>query len=209
MNERHSATTISVAVGLLAAAGVASMLVGLYPGALLLVIALVLAIAQRSAIARALRAPDPHRRRRRLRAAAVLGVVFVASFVAYLMLIGDTWSTRDTVLAIIGNAAMIGAVGFLAAGLLTPKTPNGTGTPERHEHQRPRQPTGQLTRQVNHQSVAPSNDRNPLSDAGSRQRVSGNRRRTTRRRTSGNAGYPGVRERPGWATSRGPRRVRH
>ena len=122
MNERHSATTISVAVGLLAAAGVASMLVGLYPGALLLVVALVLAIAQRSAIARALRAPDPHRRRRRLQTAAVLGVVFVASFVAYLMLIGDTWSTRDTVLAIIGNAAMIGAVGFLAAGLLTPKT---------------------------------------------------------------------------------------
>ena len=122
MNERHSATTISVTVGLLAAAGVASMLVGLYPGALLLVVALVLAIAQRSAIARALRAPDPHRRRRRLQTAAVLGVVFVASFVAYLMLIGDTWSTRDTVLAIIGNAAMIGAVGFLAAALLTPKT---------------------------------------------------------------------------------------
>jgi hypothetical protein len=128
MNERHSATTISVAVGLLAAAGVASMLVGLYPGALLVVVALALAIAQRSAIARALRAPDPHRRRRRLQTAAVLAVVFVASFVAYLMLIGDTWSTRDTVLAIIGNAAMIGAVGFLAAALLTPKTP------QRHQH---------------------------------------------------------------------------
>lgn len=130
MNERHSATTISVAVGLLAAAGVASMLVGLYPGGLLLVVALALAIAQRSAIARALRAPDPHRRRRRLQTAAVLGVVFVASFVAYLMLIGDTWSTRETVLAIIGNAAMIGAVGFLAAGLLTPKTS------QRHQHNR-------------------------------------------------------------------------
>lgn len=132
MNERHSATTISVAVGLLAAAGVASTLVdiGLYPGGLLLVVALALGIAQRSAIARALRAPDPHRRRRRLQTAAVLGVVFVASFVAYLMLIGDTWSTRDTVLAIIGNAAMIGAVGFLAAGLLTPKTS------QRHQHNR-------------------------------------------------------------------------
>jgi uncharacterized membrane protein YidH (DUF202 family) len=128
MNERHSATTISVAVGLLAAAGVASMLVGLSPGALLVVVALALAIAQRSAIARALRAPDPHRRRRRLQTAAVLAVVFVASFVAYLMLIGDTWSTRDTVLAIIGNAAMIGAIGFLAAALLTPKTP------QRHQH---------------------------------------------------------------------------
>ena len=128
MNERRSATTISVAAGLLAAAGVASMLVGLYPGGLLLVVAVVLTVAQRSAIARALRMPDPHHRRRRLQTAAVLGVVFVASFVAYLMLVGDTWSTRDTVLAIVGNAAMIGAVAFLAAGLLTPKTPG------RHQH---------------------------------------------------------------------------
>jgi hypothetical protein len=128
MSERHSATIITVAVGLLAAAGVVSTLVGLFPGALLLVVAGALAVAQRSAIARAVRAPDPHRRRRRLRTAAVLGVVFVASFVAYLILIGDTWSTRDTVLAITGNAAMIGAVGFLAAGLLTPKTY------ERHQH---------------------------------------------------------------------------
>jgi hypothetical protein len=130
MNDRHSATTISVAVGLVAAAGVASILVGLYPGALLVVVAAALAIAQRSAIARAMRAPDSHRRRRRLRTAAVLGVVFVSSFVAYLMLIGDTWSTRETVLAIIGNAAMIGAVGFLAAGLLTPKAPQ-------HQHNGP------------------------------------------------------------------------
>ena len=106
------------------------MLVGVYPGGLLLAVALVLAVAQRSAIAR-VRAADSDGRRRRLRTAAVLGVVFVASFVAYLLLIGDTWTTRETVLAIIGNAAMIGAVGFLAAGLLTPRTserhqPNGT-----------------------------------------------------------------------------------
>jgi hypothetical protein len=122
MNERHSANTITVAAGLLAVAGVASVLVGLYLGALLLVVAIVLAIAQRSAIAHALRAPDPRRRRRRLQTPAELGAVFVASFIAYLMLIGDTWTTRETVLAIIGNPAMVGAAGFLAAGLLTPKT---------------------------------------------------------------------------------------
>jgi hypothetical protein len=133
MNERHSANTISIVVGLIAAAGIASLLVdvGIYLSPLLLIVALVLAVSQRSAIARALRAPDSDGRRRRLRIAAVLGVVFVASFVAYLLLIGDTWTTRETVLAIIGNAAMIGAVGFLAAGLLTPRTserhhPNGT-----------------------------------------------------------------------------------
>jgi hypothetical protein len=130
MNERHSAATIGVVVGLLAAAGIATLVVdvGLYVGGLLLLVALALAIAQRSAIARALRTPDPHRRRRRLQTAAVLWGIFVASFVAYVLLIGDTWSTRETVLAIIGNAAMIGAVGFLAAGLLTPKAN------ERHQH---------------------------------------------------------------------------
>jgi hypothetical protein len=133
MNERHSANTISIVIGLVAAAGIASLLVGvgIYLSPLLLIVALVLAVSQRSAIARALRAADFDGRRRRLRTAAVLGVVFVASFVAYLLLIGDTWTTRETVLAIICNAAMIGAVGFLAAGLLTPRTserhqPNGT-----------------------------------------------------------------------------------
>jgi hypothetical protein len=122
MNERHSATTISIVVGSLAAAGVAGVLTGIYPGALLLVVAVVVAVTQRSAIARALRAPDADRRRHRLHTAAVLAVVCVTSYVVYLMVIGDTWTTRETVLAIIGNAAMIGAVGFLAAGLLTPKT---------------------------------------------------------------------------------------
>jgi hypothetical protein len=122
MNERHSANTISIIIGLVAAAGVASLLVDIYLGPLLLVVAVVLAVAQRSAIARSLRAADSDGRRRRLRTAAVLAVVFIASFVAYLLLIGDTWTTRETVLAVIGNAAMIGAVGFLAAGLLTPKT---------------------------------------------------------------------------------------
>ena len=123
MNEHQSATTITVVFGLIAAAGVASVLTGFYPGASLLLVALVLAVAQRSTIARALRAPDADRRRRRLLTAAVLAVVFVASFVAYLIVIGDAWTTRETVIAIVGNGAMIGAIGFLAAGLLTPKTP--------------------------------------------------------------------------------------
>lgn len=122
MNEPNTATTITIVIGLIAAAGVAGLLTGVYPSALLLVVAAVLAVTQRSAIARALRAPNPDRRRHRLQIAAVLGAICITSFVAYLLLIGDSWTTRETVLAVIGNAAMIGAVGFLAAGLLTPKT---------------------------------------------------------------------------------------
>ena len=34
-------------------------------------------------------------------------------------LIGDEWTVRETVLAAVGTPAMIGAVGFLIAGLLT------------------------------------------------------------------------------------------
>ena len=126
MNERHSATSISVAAGLLAAAGIASSLIGINPGSLLLVAAVVLTITQRSAITRALRAPVINRRRRRLTIAAELAGIFVASFIAYLALIGDTWSTRETVLAVLGYAAMIGPVGFLVAGLLTPATATTT-----------------------------------------------------------------------------------
>ena len=85
-----------------------------------------LTITQRSAIARALRAPVINRRRRRLTIAAKLAGIFVASFIAYLALIGDTWSTRETVLAVLGYATMIGPVGFLAAGLLTPATATTT-----------------------------------------------------------------------------------
>ena len=36
----------------------------------------------------------------------------------------DAWTVRETVLAIIGNVAMIGAIGYLVPGLLTPKTPD-------------------------------------------------------------------------------------
>jgi hypothetical protein len=81
-----------------------------------------LAVAQRRTLARALRVPDTNLRRRRLGAAAILGATFVTSYVTYSLLIGDTWTGRETVLAVIGTLAMFGAIGFLIAGLLTPRT---------------------------------------------------------------------------------------
>ena len=122
VKERH-ATTIAVTTGLLAGAGVASTLIGIYPGGLLLVLAVALAIAQRSSLATALRAPDIHRRRRRLLTAAMLGLGVVGCYLTFLVVIGDSWTTRETVIAVVGNAALVGSLGFLAAGLLTPKTP--------------------------------------------------------------------------------------
>jgi hypothetical protein len=122
MSDQNSVTTINVAITLLATAGVVSLLTGVYPGLVLLLAALVLAIAQRGTLARAIRTPDSNRRRRRLTTAAVLGVVFAASYGTYLLVIGDTWTLRETVLAAIGTPAMFGAVVYLIAGLLTPRS---------------------------------------------------------------------------------------
>ena len=121
MTEQHSATTLNVVLSLLIAGGILSLLTGVYSGLALLVVAIVIAVAQRSTLARALRTPDSNRRSRRLRTAGVLAVVFALSYGAFLLLVGDTWTVRDTVLAIVGTPAMFGAIVFLLAGLLTPK----------------------------------------------------------------------------------------
>lgn len=124
MTEQHSATTLSIIIGLFAVAGVASVMTGVGPGLILFVVAVVLAVAQRSTLARALRVPNSNLRRRRLLTAAILGAIFVASYTVYSMLIGDHWGARETVLTIVGTLAMIGAFGYLVAGLLTPHSPD-------------------------------------------------------------------------------------
>ena len=122
MTEQHSATALTVLIGLFAAGGLLSLLTGVGPGLILFVVAAVIAVAQRSALARALRVPNSNLRRRRLQTAAVLGAIFVTSYAIYSLVIGDTWTFRDTVLATVGTLAMFGAIGFLVAGLLTPRT---------------------------------------------------------------------------------------
>lgn len=130
MNEQHSATSLNVAITLLAAGGVLGVLTGIYPGLVLLLAALALAVSQRSTLARAIRTPDSNRRRRRLGTAGLLTVVFLASFVSLFNASKDRWAGGEQMLIAIGVPAMVGAVVFLIAGLLTPKTPNsGLVTP--------------------------------------------------------------------------------
>jgi hypothetical protein len=124
MTEQHSTAILGVVIGLFAAGGVASIMTDVGPGAILFVIAALLAVTQRSALARAIRVPDSNLRRRRLWSAAILGATFVVASVIYILTVGATWSTSDTLLAIIGNAALLGAIGYLIAGLLTPRTPD-------------------------------------------------------------------------------------
>jgi hypothetical protein len=121
MNPTHTTTTIGWMVALLAAGGVASMLIGVYPGVLLLVAAALLAVTQRSELARSMRVPNTAIRRRRLLTAAVLAGVFVVSYLVYVTTIGDEWTTRETVLAVIGTASMVGSACYLIVGLTTPR----------------------------------------------------------------------------------------
>lgn len=123
MTEQHGATALNVALTLLAVGGVLSVLVGLYPGAVLLVAAGVVAVAQHSTLARAIRTPSSNRRRRRLRTAAILALVSLAAMVSYIRAVGDedVGGTSLVVHNAIGVPAMVGAVVFLIAGLLTPK----------------------------------------------------------------------------------------
>lgn len=140
MTEQHSATTLNIAITILAGAGVMSVLTGLYPGAVLLIGAVALALGQRSTLARAIRTPDSSRRRRRLATSAILAVVSVASWVSFMRDVGDEVISTASLLIhnAIGVPAMLGAPAFLIAGLLTPKSPRNdqTATP---------QPTGGLS----------------------------------------------------------------
>lgn len=123
MNEQHSATGVNVAITLLAAVGVLTVLTDLLPapiGLLALVAALALGVAQRSTLARAIRIPDSNRRRRRLGTAGVLAVVFLSSFV--FVTSRERWAGGEQALIAIGTLASVGAIVFLVVGLLTPRT---------------------------------------------------------------------------------------
>ena len=125
MTERTAATAGAITLTLLAAGGVLSFLTGFGPGIILLAAAVVVAIAQRGALARSIRTPDSNRRRRRLGTAAALAVICAASIVSYFNAVSDS-DVSGTSLVVhnaIGVPTMIGAVVYLIAGLLTPKAP--------------------------------------------------------------------------------------
>ena len=121
MSQQRSATTMGVIITLVAAAGVFGLLTDIYPGAVPLLMAAVLAGTQRSMLARAIRTPVAGLRRRRLRTSAGLAMVFVVCYLAFNALIGDSWTSRETVFVIVGTSAMVAALIFLVVGLFTSK----------------------------------------------------------------------------------------
>jgi len=125
MNPRRSSAALFTLVTVLALAGVLSILVGLYPGIVLLAIAVVVAVTQRSRLAQSTRPPDPERRHRLLRAAGALGTACVVSTAAFWIELSVTENWHGGKLAAY-NAVFfltsIGAVTCLIAALRTPRT---------------------------------------------------------------------------------------
>lgn len=125
MSEQHSTTALYVIIFGLAALGALGFVTAFGPPALLFLVAAgVVAVAQRAQLARAIRTPDTNVRRRRLRAAAVCAVVFVACNGIWFWDINDDSLDLAGVLAsLVGTAAMIATVVLLLAGLFTPRSP--------------------------------------------------------------------------------------
>ena len=133
MNPKHSTTALNIAIGVLAVAGVASVLVGIYPGIALLGIAAVIAFTQRSTLAQAIRTPDSDLRRRRLTIAAVLAGFTIAIYIGGMADLAneDNWGRKAMVYILTDTAIAVVAVVYFVMGLLTPKTSHTptTGVP--------------------------------------------------------------------------------
>ncbi len=123
MKEEHSATVLTAAIVATASVGIISPLIGLYPGVLLLPLAVVVAITQRSKLARSM---DPvggtRLRRKRLRIAAVLAASLPMIYLVSLPILGDHWGTDATVAFALWVAVLITAVCYFIAGISTPKS---------------------------------------------------------------------------------------
>ncbi len=124
MNTRLSTTALNVLIAALVAGGALSFLIGLYPGAILIVIAAVIAATQRTQLARSLRTPAPNRRRWLFTTSAVLAFLCVGLWVSYLNQLSDNEiSTRTLLLhSGVGTLAMVGALACFIIALLTPRS---------------------------------------------------------------------------------------
>ncbi len=122
MNSRHTALVLNLVTGLLGTAGLALVLVGFPIGLVLLGVAVVIAVTQRSELARSLRETSPAQRRRRFAAAAVLAVLAAAALMVAFN--DDEWGDRGAVIYNVSFLVLaIGSVGcFVVALVGRPRT---------------------------------------------------------------------------------------
>lgn len=127
MNPHHTTNALNVIVAALGIAGLMAVVaVDSYIGAALLAAAAVLAVSQRSLLARAIRVHDSDRRRHRLKMAAFFAVVTVADVaIASADLPNDySWGTKAVIYGAVSFAAAAATICYLIAGLLTRKDPH-------------------------------------------------------------------------------------
>lgn len=123
MNDERSSTLLTMAITVIAVAGITSVFVGLYPGVVLVPLAGVVAITQRSKLARSIDAVDGTRlRRKRLRTASVLAASLPVIYLVSLPILGNHWGTDAVVAFGLWVGVLIAAVCYAIAGISTPKS---------------------------------------------------------------------------------------
>ena len=123
MSDKRSSTFLTLAITVMAVAGITSVFLGLYPGVALVPLAGVVAITQRGKLARSIDAVDGTRlRRKRLRTASVLAASLPVIYLVSLPILGDQWGTDAVVAFGVWVGVLIAAVYYAIAGFSTPKS---------------------------------------------------------------------------------------
>lgn len=121
MKESLSPTVLTVAIVTIGMAGIASVFVtDVYLALLLLPLAIILAVTQRSKLARSMDTVNGSRaRRKRLTTAAVLAVSLVVLYLAAPFILGDSWGADAIALFSLWFVVLIAAVVYFIAGITT------------------------------------------------------------------------------------------
>lgn len=128
MSQSRSSTVINLTVLALLASGIVALFdISPVAAVVLLGAAGVVAITQRTNLARSLRPATGSQRRKRLTWAAISAAVFAAAVVGYLIEIGDDSISGAALIAynLIGTTSMVTAAVLLVAGLRSPRTIEG------------------------------------------------------------------------------------
>ena len=126
MTDSRITQVLTWGLSLLVLAGISAPLYGvLWLAPIALGLAVIVGAANHHRLATAIRQPSSATRTSRFRVAAICAVLAVGAIGAWMAVLANgEVSTLGLVLpSLVGTAAMIGALGFLAAGLLTPRHP--------------------------------------------------------------------------------------
>ncbi len=122
MNDETSSTVLTAVIVVMAVAGIMSVFVGLPLGAVLVPLAGVVAITQRSKLARSIDVVDgTGLRHKRLRTASVLAASLPVIYLVSLPILGNDWGTDAVVAFGLWVGVLTAAVSYAIAGLSTPK----------------------------------------------------------------------------------------